>query len=107
MKFFLYLFLIFSVMACSKPVIQEKQKETVVKTVYLEKPDKIIPKLNPVKMNPVSWDVLTVSNKEDKFKENAVYYGLTAEEYEKMALNLNNLRAYIESQKSIIDNYNK
>lgn len=107
MKFFLYIILIFSVMACSRVDNRTVEKEYVTKTVYVEKPKPIVPNLNPLQLSDVEWDILTAGNQNEKFSKSKVYYGLSTSEYEKLILNLNSLRGYIESQKEIINKYNK
>ena len=89
-----------------------REKEVIVQTVEVEKqiPLQLQPK--PLQFNDAYWHVVTEANFDEfieKFKkENGdawVFYALSVRSYESMALNLAELKRYIEQQKQIIIYY--
>ena len=90
----------------------QREKEVIVQTVEVEKqiPLQLQPK--PLQFNDAYWHVVTEANFDEfieKFKkENGdawVFYALSVRSYESMALNLAELKRYIEQQKQIIIYY--
>ena len=89
-----------------------REKEIIVQTVEVEKqiPLQLQPK--PLQFNDSYWHVVTETNFDEfieKFKkENGdawVFYAVSVRSYESMALNLAELKRYIEQQKQIIIYY--
>ena len=89
-----------------------REKEIIVQTVEVEKqiPLQLQPK--PLQFNDSYWHVVTEANFDEfieKFKkehgEAWVFYALSVRSYESMALNLAELKRYIEQQKQIIIYY--
>ena len=89
-----------------------REKEIIVQTVEVEKqiPLQLQPK--PLQFNDSYWHVVTEANFDEfieKFKKengNAwVFYAISVRSYESMALNLAELKRYIEQQKQIIVYY--
>ena len=89
-----------------------REKEIIVQTVEVEKqiPLQLQPK--PLQFNDSYWHVVTEANFDefiDKFKkehgEAWVFYAVSVRSYESMALNLAELKRYIEQQKQIIIYY--
>lgn len=89
-----------------------REKEIIVQTVEVEKqiPLQLQPK--PLQFNDSYWHVVTEANFDEfieKFKKengNAwVFYAISVRSYESMALNLAELKRYIEQQKQIIIYY--
>ena len=94
--------------------IVPREKEVIVQTVEVEK--RIPLQTNPkqLQFNDVYWHVVTEANFDEfieKFKkENGdawVFYALSVRSYESMALNLAELKRYIEQQNDIIVYYEK
>ena len=92
--------------------IVPREKEVIVQTVEVEK--RIPLQTNPkqLQFNDVYWHVVTEANFDEfieKFKKengNAwVFYAISVRSYESMALNLAELKRYIEQQKQIIIYY--
>ena len=92
--------------------IVPREKEVIVQTVEVEK--RIPLQTNPkqLQFNDVYWHVVTEANFDEfieKFKkehgEAWVFYALSVRSYESMALNLAELKRYIEQQKQIIVYY--
>ena len=89
-----------------------REKEIIVQTVEVEKqiPLQLQPK--PLQFNDSYWHVVTESYFDEfieKFKkehgEAWVFYAVSVRSYESMALNLAELKRYIEQQKQIIIYY--
>ena len=89
-----------------------REKEIIVQTVEVEKqiPLQLQPK--PLQFNDSYWHVVTEENFDEfieKFKkehgEAWVFYAVSVRSYESMALNLAELKRYIEQQKQIIVYY--
>ncbi len=100
---------LFLLSSCS---LLPKEKEIIVQTVEVEKriPLQVQPK--PLQFNDTYWHVVTEENFDDfmeKFKkENGqawVFYAISVRSYESMALNMAELKRYIEQQKQIIVYY--
>ena len=100
---------LFLLSSCS---LLPKQKEIIIQTVEVEKqiPLQLQPK--PLQFNSVYWHVITEENFDDfikKFKkENGeawVFYAISVRSYESMALNMAELKRYIEQQKQVIVYY--
>ena len=92
--------------------IVPREKEVIVQTVEVEK--RIPLQTNPkqLQFNDVYWHVVTEANFDEfieKFKkehgEAWVFYAVSVRSYESMALNLAELKRYIEQQKQIIVYY--
>ena len=100
---------LFLLSSCS---LLPRQKEIIIQTVEVEKqiPLQLQPK--PLQFNSVYWHVITEENFDDfikKFKkENGeawVFYAISVRSYESMALNMAELKRYIEQQKQVIVYY--
>ena len=100
---------LFLLSSCS---LLPKEKEIIVQTVEVEKhiPLQLQPK--PLQFNSIYWHVVTEENFNDfmeKFKkENGeawVFYAISVRSYESMALNMAELKRYIEQQKQVIIYY--
>jgi len=85
-----------------------------VKTIEIPRPAPIVPEIDQLKLRQVQWVIITPDNVEQKFNEikngEAVLFALTANDYEKISLNLSDVRAAMDQQKKIIavyeDSYN-
>ena len=110
-KFLIFwsLLLLVSLSSCSwKP-----EKQVVVQTKIVKPVIEIKERPKGVKMLPVKFYVVTEKNYEEfkeKFKkENGdfVFYAMSVPSYENLALDMAELRRYIEQQKEIIIYYEK
>ena len=110
-KFLIFwsLLLLVSLSSCSwKP-----EKEVVVQTKIVKPVIEIKERPKGVKMLPVKFYVVTQKNYEEfreRFKkENGdfVFYAMSVPSYENLALDMAELRRYIEQQKEIIIYYEK
>ena len=100
---------LFLLSSCS---LLPRQKEIIIQTVEVEKqiPLQLQPK--PLQFNSIYWHVITQENFDDfikKFKkENGeawVFYAISVRSYESLALNMAELKRYIEQQKQVIIYY--
>ena len=103
------LLLLVSLSSCSwKP-----EKEVVVQTKIVKPVIEIKERPKGVKMLPVKFYVVTEKNYEEfkeKFKKDNgdfVFYAMSVPSYENLALDMAELRRYIEQQKEIIIYYEK
>lgn len=77
----------------------------------IKKPDLILPKADVLTFRKVDWHILTEDNFEEKVKKlkkggrPLVFFSLTDEGYSQLALNLSDLRAFIQQQQIIIAAY--
>jgi len=110
-KFLIFwsLLLLVSLSSCSwKP-----EKEIVVQTKIVTPTIEIKQRPKGVKMLPVKFYVVTEKNYEEfkeKFKKDNgdfVFYAMSVPSYENLALDMAELRRYIEQQKEIIIYYEK
>lgn len=92
--------------ACGKPV-----SELEITATPTEKPSLVLPQAEELNLRDVEWFIITQDNFDEKIKElknlsaSVVFFAVSAEGYENLSLNLNDLRTYIEQQKQIIAAY--
>lgn len=89
--------------SCSKP-------EPLLNTVILDKNIEIKPRPRPVNLMPVKFDVVTKDNIDKFLAEQTVagsfvFIAFSVDNYERMSLNVDELKRYIEQQKAIIIYY--
>lgn len=102
-KYLMIWSLLLLVSGCATPTVKEKEyiQQTIEKK---ERP-------RGVEMHDVKWYVVTPENIEEfleNFKQNTgdvVFFAISVPHYENLALNLAELRRYIEQQQSIIVYY--
>ena len=89
-----------------------REKEVIVQTVEVEKKIPLQADPKQLQFNDAYWHVVTEANFDEfieKFKkehgEAWVFYAVSVRSYESMALNLAELKRYIEQQKQIIVYY--
>ena len=89
-----------------------REKEVIVQTVEVEKTIPLQADPKQLQFNDAYWHVVTEANFDEfieKFKkehgEAWVFYAVSVRSYESMALNLAELKRYIEQQKQIIVYY--
>ena len=83
--------------------------KTVVKTEYVEKVVPLQPPPKPLNMQNVEWYVVTEQNFADfitKYKkehgEEWVFYAISVRGYEAMALNMADIKRYLEQNQKLI-----
>lgn len=86
-----------------EPIVKIVTKETLP-------PKPILPETDLVKMKNVEWVIITPENADEIFSEmkpgeSKVLFAITADGYEKVSLNLSDVRALIEQQQAIISTY--
>ncbi len=94
--------------ACSAPTI-EPVPVVETRTIQIPKPAPIVPRVDQLSLKPINWIIITPDNIEEKFaqiqKGELVFFAVTAEGYENIALNLSDIRALIEQQNRVIAIY--
>lgn len=99
--------LILLVSGCSS--LQPNQVE--VSTVPVEKPQLELPKSDKINLRNIEWTLITPENSEEIFNEAEksgrplVFFALTDKGYENLALNISDIRVFIQQQKTIIAAY--
>jgi len=97
---------LFAISACGQPI-----KEIQVSTKPIDKPELTLPYADQIQTREVEWIVVTVDNYKEVFAglerngQDVVLFALTDKGYENIALNLSDIRAYIQQQQSIIVAY--
>lgn len=77
------------------------------------KPNLVLPDADEVRMRDIEWYIITPENAEEVFAElqadgeSVVLFGLTSSGYERISLNLSDVRAFLQQQQSIIGAYKK
>ena len=105
--------LLLTLLLSSCGYLRKPEKEIVVQTVEVQKVIPVQPRPKPVDMTDVKFYVVTEENYEEfkeRFKkENGdfVFYAMSVPSYENLALDMAELRRYIEQQKEIIIYYEK
>lgn len=91
--------------ACSSTNIPEEKPVEVIYTER-EKFAPIVPKVDSLKLKDVKWVVVTEENfSEVLSKTDGALFALTPDGYEKLSLNIADLRTLIEQQKRVIGVY--
>lgn len=90
----------------------QPEEKVVIQTEYVEKNIPLRGAPKPMTLNDVKWHVVTAENFDEFIetytKENGepwVFYAISVRSYESMALNMAELRRYIEQQQAIIYYY--
>ncbi len=95
-----------TISACSPPV-----REINISAKPVEKPELVLPKSDRLNTRDVEWVVITPENFQEVVSKLSakgkplVFFALTDEGYEAMALNLSDLRGFIQQQQAIIVAY--
>lgn len=93
---------------CATPKV-EPVTSVEVRTIEVPRPAPIVPSVDQLDLREVSWIIITPENIDEKFAEikegDLVFFALTREGYENLALNISDIRANIEQYKRIIAIY--
>ena len=106
MKYILIALLGFVLVGCSTPV-----KQIEVSTKPIERPNLVVPKIDPVKQKDVEWIVITEENAQEVFarlkemKVDVALIGVTDKGYEALSLNFAETQRTIRQQKAVIAAY--
>lgn len=84
--------------------------KVIDKPVLYERPELVLPKVQPVSQSKVEWTIITASNADEKLaylksKQNVTYFAITAQGYENLSMNVSDLRRYIEQQNAVVAAY--
>jgi len=92
---------------CSKP------QEIEISTSPIDKPELVLPQAQELNLRTLDWKVVTPENIDQVWEEirssgrPIVLFALTDEGYERVSLNLSDIRAYIQEQRAIIAAYDR
>lgn len=106
MKYLLIALLGFVLVGCSTPV-----KQIEVSTKPIERPNLVVPKIDPVKQKDIEWIVITEENAAEvferlrKMKVDVALLGVTDEGYESLSLNFAETQRIIRQYKAVIAAY--
>lgn len=98
---------LFVVSACGGPRPQPLE----ISAKPVDKPELVLPKVDRVQTRSVEWVVITPDNFQEQVEKlvsrgkPVVFFAVTDEGYEALALNLNDLRSFIQQQQAIIIAY--
>jgi len=82
-----------------------------ISTKPVQKPELELPRADELRLRDVEWTLITPDNAEEVFAEAEesgrpiVFFGLTDKGYENLGLNISDIRAFIQQQKTIIAAY--
>jgi hypothetical protein len=102
---FLTLFVALS--ACSTP----QERPITVSASPVDRPELVLPKPDRIQTRPVEWIIITPDNAEEVFERiratgrPVTLFALTENGYEALAINLNDLRTFIQQLQTIIVAY--
>jgi len=102
-----------AVSACSTVDVPEQEPIVEVREVPVEKPAPIVPTVDQLELRNVEWIIITEENYQEVFEEmensnqNPVIFGLSGDDYENLALNLNDVRSTIQQYQSVVAIYEK
>lgn len=97
--------------ACSNTPLPTTTLE--VNTVEVQRPAPIVPRADILNLREINWVVLTADNIDEEFQRlsnsgrEAVFFALTADGYENLALNLNDINTLVRQQNTIIGVYER
>lgn len=89
------------------------EPEVVVQTEYVDRKIPVKDRPKPVNLHEISFYAVTLENLDDFLKRfeaengNVVFFAISVPDYENIAMNMGELRRYIEQQKAIIVYYEK
>ena len=93
-------------------LLRKPEKEVIVKTVEVEKQIPIQGHPRSLKLGKVTWKVVTSQNIDELVKQyeqkngpDWVFYVMEVESFERLALNMEDIKRYILQQKEIIIYY--
>ena len=87
--------------------------KVLVKPELVDRPELVVPSVQPIIQSDMKWIVLTPDNYERKIKEleaaggSVTLFALSAQGYRNLSMNVAELRKYIQQQNSITAAYKK
>lgn len=100
---------VFLLSACATSSTVEPVTTVEVRTIEVPRPAPIVPNVDQIDLRPVTWVVITPENADEKFSQirdgEMVFFALTREGYENLALNMSDIRANIEQYQRVIAIY--
>lgn len=84
-----------------------------ISTTPIDRPSLSIPKADTLRIREIDWKIITEENIEQIFQElknngkDPVLFAVTEDGYERLALNLGDVRTFIQQQRTIIASYER
>lgn len=109
LKYTLALLVAISLVSCGSSTTESIE----ISTIPVEKPILTVPNADELNLRSIEWTIITKDNFEEKITdlfsqgEAVVFFALTAQGYENLSLNINDLRTHIEQKNSIIYAYRR
>jgi len=80
------------------------------KPILVDRAELILPQIQPIVQNDMSWIIITSKNYQQKIEElgakgNVVLFALTPQGYQTLAMNIAETRKYIQSQNAVVIAY--
>jgi len=101
----------FLLSACATSPALDPVTTVEVRTIEISRPAPIVPNVDQLDLRPVQWIVITPENVDEKFTQirdgEMVFFALTREGYENLALNMSDIRTNIEQYQRIIAVYKR
>lgn len=103
-------FLILSILAsgCS---LNSQPREIQVSSTAVERTQLVLPRADEIRLRGIEWIVITPDNIDEVFNRAkeagrpVVFFALTDKGYEDLGLNISDIRAYMQQQKTIMAAY--
>jgi hypothetical protein len=106
-KYIMVFSLIFLAACSTANEIEERPVEIV--NIEISRPAPIVPAVDQLNLREVKWFIITPENIDEKFAQigrgELVFFAITAQGYENLALNISDIRAMIAQQQRIIAIY--
>ena len=102
-----FLILFVAVSACSTP----QPRPITVSASPVDRPELVLPNPDRIQTRSIDWVIITPDNAEEVFERiratgrPVTFFALTEQGYEALALNLNDLRTFIQQLQTIIQAY--
>jgi hypothetical protein len=104
-------FLTLAILVSGCSLLSSQPDRVEISTRPVEKPGLELPQADEIRLRDVDWQLITPENAEEIFEtaeesgRPVVFFALTDKGYENLGLNISDIRAYIQQQKTIIAAY--
>lgn len=104
-------FLTLTILVSGCSLLSSQPDPIEVSTKPVEKPGLELPKADEIRLRDVEWQLITPENAQEIFEtaeesgRPVVFFALTDKGYENLGLNISDIRAYIQQQRTIIAAY--
>lgn len=94
-------------------VFSERVAPIEITTKPIQKPELVLPKVDPLNMREIKWVIITEENYQDVVEEAKkagrpiAFFALTDQGYANLGLNFSDIRALVQQQQAIIAAYER